>query len=55
LQKYFEEKGLRASKIKTNTINVELDATRTVDEQAINGWRDDKSTRLTKIGNIPYA
>jgi hypothetical protein len=55
LQRYFEEKGLRASKIKTDTINVELDATRTVDEQAIKGWRDDKSGRLTKIGNISHA
>jgi uncharacterized protein DUF4365 len=55
LQKYFEENGLRASKITTDTVNVELDATRAVDEQAIKGWRDDKSRRLQRIGNIPHA
>jgi hypothetical protein len=55
LQKYFEENGLRASKITTDTVNVELDLTRAVDERAVKGWRDDKSRRLQRIGNIPHA
>jgi hypothetical protein len=55
LQKYFEEKGLRAENITTDTVNVELDVTHTVDEQVIKSWRDDKSRRLTRIGYIPHA
>ena len=55
LQKYFEQKGIRARKLKTDTITIELDAAQIVNESAIEAWRIDKAAVLARVGQVNHG
>jgi hypothetical protein len=54
-QKYIQERGIRAKKMKTETITVELVASQLLSRAAIAGWRRDKATVLARIGQVTHA
>jgi hypothetical protein len=55
LQKYFEQKGIRARKLKTDTITIELDAAQVVDESAVEAWRTDKAAVIARVGQVSHG
>jgi uncharacterized protein DUF4365 len=55
LQKYFQQKGIRARSLKTETMTIKLETSKIVDEKAIRTWRSDKAAVLTNIGQVTHG
>jgi len=55
LQKYIELKGIRASKMRAESITVEIDASRVVDTRAVAGWKRDKAAILAKLRQVGHG
>jgi len=53
LQKYFQKKGIRAQKMRGQSITIEL--ARRLNENAVRSWRDDKIEMLARIGTVDHA
>lgn len=53
LQEYFRKNGIRARKMKRNSITVKLAGR--VTESAIRSWRDDKIAMRARIGTVHHA
>ena len=54
-QKYIELKGIRASKMRTESITLEIDASRTVNGRAAAGWRRDKAAVLARLRQVTHG
>jgi hypothetical protein len=54
-QKYIELKGIRASKMRTESITLEIDASRTVNGRAVAGWRRDKAAVLARLRQVTHG
>jgi Domain of unknown function (DUF4365) len=54
-QRYIERKGIKASKLRTETVTIELDTAKVVNRRTVASWRRDKAEVLAKIGKVNHG